>query len=63
MPHKKAISEKNNRKYHFSRRQRRKILGQKTDTGTTTEATEPFEVDRLWRDGTPKVISEILAKI
>jgi hypothetical protein len=42
---KRQYLKKINRKYHFSRRQRRKILRQKTDTGTTTEATEPFEVD------------------
>jgi hypothetical protein len=42
---KRQYLKKINRKYHFSRRQRRKILGQKTDTGTTTEANEPFEVD------------------
>jgi hypothetical protein len=35
--------KKINRKYHFSRRQRRKILGQKMKQ--TTEANEPIEVD------------------
>jgi hypothetical protein len=39
--------KKINWKYHFSRRQRRKILGSEdeTDTGTTTEANEPIDVD------------------
>jgi hypothetical protein len=39
--------KKINRKYHFSRCQRRKILESEdeTDTGTTTEANEPIEVD------------------
>ena len=40
--------KKINRKYHFSRRQRRKILGQKmkqTQVQPQTEANEPIEVN------------------